>query len=70
MCIRDRLKDGNNILQAVTAQDPYQIGYNTVTALVSRIEGKAFEGEGKDNIIAGIPLNRNDVAGLDAFLGK
>ncbi len=64
------LKDGNNILQAVTAQDPYQIGYNTVTALVSRIEGKAFEGEGKDNIIAGIPLNRNDIAGLDAFLGK
>ena len=63
------LKDQNNILQAVTAQDPYQIGYKTVTALVSRLEGKTFEGEGKDNIIAGIPLNRNDVAGLDAFLG-
>lgn len=62
------LKDQNNILQAVTAQDPYQIGYKTVTALVSRIEGKTFDGEGKDNIIPGIPLNRNDAAGLDAFL--
>ncbi len=64
------LKDANNILQAVTAQNPYEIGYNTVVALVNRIEGKTFEGEGVDNIIAGIPLNRNDVAGLDAFLAN
>ncbi|MEG0491613.1 MAG: substrate-binding domain-containing protein [Clostridia bacterium] len=64
------LKDDNNILQAVTAQDPYQIGYNTAAALINKIEGNPVEGEGKDNIIAGIPLNRNDVAGLDAFLGK
>ena len=64
------LKDPNNILQAVTAQNPYEIGYNTVVALVNRIEGKTFEGEGVDNIIAGIPLNRNDVAGLDAFLAN
>ncbi|MEA5067233.1 MAG: substrate-binding domain-containing protein, partial [Eubacteriales bacterium] len=47
------LKDSNNILQAVTAQDPYEIGYKAVTALVSRIEGRTFDGEGKDNIIPG-----------------
>lgn len=64
------LKDDNNILQAVTAQDPYQIGYNTVNALINRIEGVAFEGEGEDNIIAGIPLVRNDTDALDAFLAN
>ena len=62
------LKAENNILQAVTAQDPYQIGYKTVEALVNRLEGKTFEGEGQDNIIAGIPLHRDDVEGLDAYL--
>jgi len=64
------LKDDSNILQAVTAQDPYQIGYKTVVALVNSIEGTAFEGEGQDNIIPGIPLNRNDVDGLDSYLSS
>lgn len=62
------LEDKTNILQAVTGQDPYQIGYKTVEALINRIEGRTFEGEGKSNIIAGIPLVRGDKEALDAFL--
>lgn len=66
--IVDLLKDDNNVLQAVTGQDPFAIGYATVEALINDIEGKTVEGAGQTNIISGIPLNRNDVAGLDAFL--
>lgn len=62
------LKNDNNILQAVTAQDAFQIGYSTVQALVNSIEGKSFDGAGKTNIVPGIPLTRGDDAGLDAYL--
>lgn len=62
------LKDDNNILQAVTGQDPYAIGYATVAALINSLEGKPVEGAGESNIIAGIPLSRADVTALDAFL--
>lgn len=62
------LKDSNNVLQAVTGQDPYKIGYTTVKELINSIEGKPVDGAGQTNIIPGIPLNRNDTAGLDAFL--
>jgi len=66
--IVDLLKDPNNILQAVTGQDPYAIGYEAVDALINRIEGIHFEGEGKTNIIPGTPLVRGDNAELDAFI--
>ena len=62
------LKNENNILQAVTAQDAFAIGYNAVTALVNALEGKDFEGKGETNIVPGIPLTRGDDAGLDAYL--
>ncbi len=62
------LKDKTNILQAVTGQDPFAIGYKTVEALVNLIEGKDFEGKGKTNIIPGIPLKRGDTATLNSFL--
>ena len=62
------LKNENNILQAVTAQDAFQIGYSAVEALVSAIEGKTFEGAGETNIVPGIPLTRGDTAALDAYL--
>lgn len=62
------LKNENNILQAVTAQDAFQIGYSTVEALVNSIEGKSFEGEGQTNIVPGIPLVRGANAELDAYL--
>ena len=66
--IVDLLKDDTNILQAVTAQDAFQIGYSTVEALVNAIEGTSFEGEGETNIIPGIPLVRGDTEGLDTYL--
>lgn len=62
------LKHENNILQAVTAQDAFQIGYSAVEALVNSIEGKPVEGEGKTNIIPGIPLVRGDDGTLDTYL--
>lgn len=62
------LKNDNNILQAVTAQDAFQIGYSTVQALINSLEGKPVEGEGQTNIVPGIPLSRGDDAGLDAYL--
>jgi simple sugar transport system substrate-binding protein len=62
------LQDDTNILQAVTGQDAFHIGYNSVEALVQYIEGKDFEAKGKTNIIAGTPLVRGDEAGLQAFL--
>ena len=66
--IVDLLKDDTNILQAVTAQDAFQIGYSTVEALVNAIEGTSLEGEGETNIIPGIPLVRGDTEGLDTYL--
>lgn len=62
------LEDDTNILQAVTAQDAYSIGYSTVNSLIDSIEGKTFEGQGKTNIIPGIPLKRGDTAKLESFL--
>lgn len=62
------LKADTNILQAVTGQDPFAIGYNTVKALVDDIEGRTVEGAGKTNIIPGIPLKRGDTTALDTFL--
>ena len=37
--IVDLLKDPSNVLQAVTGQDPYNIGYNTMKALINSING-------------------------------
>ena len=66
--IVELLKDDKNILQAVTGQDPYAIGYATVEALINSIEGKTVTGAGETNIIPGIPLTREDPDALDAFL--
>ncbi len=62
------LKADTNILQAVTAQDAFQIGYSTVEALINKLEGKAVEGEGKTNIVPGIPLVRGETETLDKYL--
>ena len=66
--IVDLLKDDTNILQAVTAQDAYAIGYSTVEALINSLEGNPVDGEGETNIIPGIPLLRGDTEGLDTYL--
>lgn len=67
--IVDLLKDESNVLQAVTGQDPYNIGYNTMKALINAIEGGDIsETQGKTIIVPGSTLRRDDVAGLDSFL--
>lgn len=66
--IVDLLKADNNILQAVTAQDAFQIGYSTVEALINTLEGNEVEGAGQTNIIPGIPLVRGDDEALDSYL--
>ena len=62
------LQNENNILQAVTAQDAFMIGYSTVEALINSLEGKPVEGEGQTNIIPGIPLVRGDDDTLNSYL--
>ena len=66
--IVDLLKADNNILQAVTAQDAFQIGYSTVEALINSLEGNEVEGAGQTNIIPGIPLVRGETEALDSYL--
>ena len=66
--IVDLLKSDNNILQAVTAQDAFQIGYSTVEALINSLEGNEVEGAGQTNIIPGIPLVRGETEALDSYL--
>lgn len=62
------LKADNDILQAVTGQDSYQIGYKTVETLIQSIENKDVEDKGKTVIIKGILLKRGDTETLDAYL--
>jgi simple sugar transport system substrate-binding protein/ribose transport system substrate-binding protein len=62
------LRDSDNILQAVTGQDPYQMGYNAMKVLVDSIRGKDFSAtKGKTIIVPGLLVGRNDPAGIDAF---
>lgn len=64
----EMLKSSDNILQAVTGQDPYMIGYKTMEVLIKDIKGEdtGFE-NGKTQIQDGILLSRTDSAGLDSF---
>ena len=63
------LKDEDNILQAVTGQDPYSIGVRTMQSVIDAIEGKDVSASaGKVTIVPGILLSRDDPEGLDAYL--
>lgn len=62
----DMIKSDDNILQCVTGQDPYQIGYNTMEALIKTIQGEKGE-YGKEVIVPGIVLSREDLPAVDAF---
>ncbi len=62
------LRNEDNVLQAVTGQDPYQIGYKTMEVLLKEILGQPSEYEkGKTQIQAGILLSRTDLDGLNSF---
>lgn len=60
------IKSDDNILQCVTGQDPFQIGYNTMEVLIKAIRGEKGE-YGKETIVPGIVLSRSDIAAVDAF---
>lgn len=62
------LKADDNILQAITGQDPYNIGYKTMLALVKAVKGEDVSAtQGKTSIAPGILLSRADAAGIDKF---
>lgn len=62
------LRSEDNILQAVTGQDPYMIGYKTMEVLIQQIRGEESDYEfGKTQVQEGILLKRQDTSGLDAF---
>lgn len=63
------LKDPANVLQAVIAQDPYNIGVKTMETVVKAVKGEDYSAtKGQSFIVPGILLERSNPAGLDAFL--
>ena len=62
------LQDPINILQASIAQDPFNIGVRTMEAVLREARGEANPEAGQAFIIPGILLDRNNPAGLEAFL--
>lgn len=62
-----RAEDG--ILQAITGQDPYTIGYKAIEALVKNIRGEETDTQGKTVIVEGTVLVRGDDAAIKDFEG-
>ncbi|SDG02078.1 simple sugar transport system substrate-binding protein [Celeribacter baekdonensis] len=58
---------GDNVLQAVTAQSPVEMGRMGAEAALKVIAGASVEAE---TIVPTLPLNRNDKAGVEAFLAS
>ena len=63
------LRDEANILQAVTAQDPYAIGVKTMETLAKAIRNEDYsDTKGKSVIVPGIVLSRGEPAKIAAFI--
>jgi sugar transport system substrate-binding protein len=58
--------DPDNILQGSVAQDPYNMGYQAVTALVNYLEGQTVA-VGKITVVNGTYLGRSDPAAVKAW---
>ncbi len=63
----DLILSDDNILQAVTGQDPYNIGILTMNALIDVIEGKDFDQMGETIIVPGVLLTREDQEEVATF---
>lgn len=63
----EMIRSEDDILQCVTGQDPFTIGYNTMEVLIKAVMGEKGE-YGKEVIVPGIVLSRDDMAGVDAFM--
>jgi simple sugar transport system substrate-binding protein/ribose transport system substrate-binding protein len=59
--------DPSNPLQAVVAQDPFNEGYNAVSALVKAIRGEDVPTRGKFTFLPGVVLSISDTAAVDAY---
>ncbi|HHU49904.1 MAG TPA: sugar ABC transporter substrate-binding protein, partial [Clostridiales bacterium] len=62
----DLLQSEDNILQAVTGQDPYNIGIKTMKALIASLEG-SFDQKGETIIVPGVVLTRENPEEVEEF---
>lgn len=58
------LLSDDNVLQAVTGQRPFEIGYEAVETALKVLRGEPFE---KESIMPGVLLERTDPEGVRAF---
>lgn len=63
--ILEMLLSNDNILQAVTAQDPYRIGKMSAEAAMKLINGEKIEQ--KDNIVPSVLLSREDLNAVKVY---
>lgn len=62
------LKDPADILQAVTGQDPYSMGYKTMETLIKGLKGEDISStKGKSIIVDGLLLSRSNPDGIAKF---
>jgi ABC-type sugar transport system substrate-binding protein len=66
----DMVKSTDNILQAVNGQDPYQMGYKAMEALIKVLKGETVTTMGKTTIVNGVLLSRDDPASITKAEGK
>lgn len=65
------LKDPANILQATTAQNSYQLGYDTMKILIMDLKGEDVSAyKNKVTMLEGAFLPRSDPKALDDFVAK
>ena len=64
----DLLKDNTNILQAVTGQDPYNIGVQTMNAVIAHIQGTDTSEMTDATIVPGMLFVRGDNQKMDDYL--
>ena len=62
------LKESDNILQAVTGQDPYSMGYKAMELLIKGLKGEDISSsKGTTTIVEGILLSRTNPDGIAKF---
>ncbi|MEW9700201.1 substrate-binding domain-containing protein [Paenibacillus sp. SI8] len=62
------LKDKDGILQAITGQDPYNMGYKAMELLIKSLKGEDVSAsKGKTTIVDGILLSRSNPEGIAKF---
>ena len=62
----EMLRSDDNILQAVTAQDAYGMGYQTMEILIKYIKGE-YTPTGENTYLPGTLLQRGDTEAIDAY---